>query len=119
MNQKKILVVDDEASIQMLFELALSLKGYEVITSSSGEEAIEILDKESIFVMFLDLNLSGMTGIELFSKIMKITPITLAFAMGYSSHFELSDCKDTGFEDYYVKPVPLKEIIKAVSNAFT
>ncbi len=119
MNGKKILVVDDEASIRMLFESALSLKGYKVVTASSGEEALKILDKESIFVMFLDLNLPGMTGIELCSKIMKITPITIAFAItGYSSHFELSDCKDAGFEDYFVKPVPLKEIIKAVDNAF-
>ncbi|MCP4022028.1 MAG: response regulator [Desulfobacteraceae bacterium] len=119
MSDNKILVVDDEASIRMLFESALTQKGYKVITASSGEDALKILDKESILVMFLDLNLPGMTGIELCAKIMKITPIAIAFAItGYSSHFELSDCKDVGFDDYFVKPVPLKDIIKAVDNAF-
>lgn len=119
MTEKRILIVDDEESIRMLFDSALSQKGYQVITAQSGEEALEILDKMSIFVMFLDLNLPGMNGIELCRKVMKITPITIAFAItGYASHFELSDCKEAGFEDYFSKPVPLKDILLAVENAF-
>jgi DNA-binding response OmpR family regulator len=64
MMDKKILAVDDEESIRNLLDQALSKAGYGVLLAKNGEEAMNILKKESIMVMFLDLNLPGISGIE-------------------------------------------------------
>ncbi|MCK4515648.1 MAG: response regulator, partial [Spirochaetaceae bacterium] len=65
MNERKILIVDDEAQILDMLERAFSEKGYGVVTASSGEEAKQIFEKEKPLVAFLDLNMPGMNGIEL------------------------------------------------------
>ena len=79
MNQDTILVVDDEKAILNMFTLAFSKKGYRVQTANSAEEALEILKTEKINVMFLDLNLPGMNGIELCRAIKKEQPMAEIF----------------------------------------
>ena len=63
--EKKILVVDDEKMIRDMLEKAMNREGYSVVCAESGEEALEILKDKKIFVMFLDLKLPGMNGLEL------------------------------------------------------
>ncbi len=117
--EKRILVVDDEESICMLLKSALCAKGYEVVTVNSALEALELLEQQTILVMFLDLNLPDMNGVELCRKIIKQNPLSIAYAItGYASHFELANCKEAGFEDYFKKPVSLKNIYKSAENAF-
>ena len=119
MSNKNILVVDDEESICLLFKSALQSKKYTVYTATTPEEALKILDDVSILVMFIDLNLPEMNGLELCRKIMEINPLTIAYAItGYASHFQLAECKSAGFEDYYKKPVRLVDIYSAAERAF-
>jgi DNA-binding response OmpR family regulator len=119
MSQKKILVVDDEAAIRKLFEEAFSRDGYKIWTAESAEEALEILSKENIQVMFLDLNLPGMNGIELCKQIRKDKSKAIIHAVtGYASLFEVSACREASFDDYFTKPVNLGLLLKAAKNAF-
>ena len=116
---QKILVVDDEVSIQNLLEKVFKKKGYTVVTASSGEEALETLKDENIQLMFLDLRLPGMDGIELCREIKKENPIACIYAMtGYSSLFDLTKCRDAGFDDYFLKPIDLERFIKTAEDAF-
>jgi DNA-binding response OmpR family regulator len=70
-------------------------------------------------VVFSDLNLPGMNGVELCSKITARQSLVTAFAVtGYSSLFELSECREAGFEDYFVKPVDLEDLVAAADSAF-
>jgi DNA-binding response OmpR family regulator len=115
----KILVVDDEEAIRNLLERAFTKAGYTVHSAENGEEALEILKQENIQVMFLDLKLPGMSGVELCTKIRKDKPIALIYAMtAYTSLFELADCRDAGFDDYFTKPFELKILFKAAEDAF-
>ncbi len=119
MVDKRVLVVDDEESICLLLKSALSTKGYNVFTANSPSEALDLLDKDTILVMFIDLNLPDMTGVELCREIIKRNPLTIAYAItGYASHFELAECKSVGFEDYFKKPVRLLDIFNATERAF-
>ncbi len=119
MSDKKILVVDDEEAIRELFKTALTHKGYTVICAESGEEALEILKKDRIQVMFLDISLSGMNGVELCKKIIKKTPEVIAYAVtGYTSEYKSSECKKAGFKDYFSKPVPMRTLFNAAQTAF-
>lgn len=113
------MVVDDEKAILALFEAALSRHGYEVHTTQSPVEALEILEKNDIQLVFLDLNMPEMDGVDLCRKIRKFLPIAIVIAItGYPSLFELTDCRDAGFDDYYKKPINLSTLTKIAANAF-
>lgn len=119
MSDKKILVVDDETSIVNLLKQVFSRAGYDVRSAMNGEDALALLQNEKIHVMFFDLNLPTMNGIELCRKIKKSMPMSIVYAItGYASLFELSDCREAGFEDYFKKPVNIKILIKAADDAF-
>ncbi len=116
---RTILIVDDETEIRNIFEQAFSQKGYVVRSSESAEGALEILKQENINVIFLDLNLPKMNGIELCKKIKKMNPIAIICAVtGYASIFEVVACRDAGFDDYFTKPVDLERLLKAGQDAF-
>ena len=115
---KKVLIVDDEKAICKLLEKALKKVDVETVSANSAEEALEILEKEKILVMFIDLKLPGMNGIELCRIIKKSNPIACAYAMtGFSSLFDLADCREAGFEDYFIKPLDIKVFIKTAETA--
>lgn len=119
MSDKKILVVDDEKAIISLLKQAFSRAGFEVLPAESAEEALKVLEQEDIMVMFLDLNLPGMNGMDLCRRIKKDKPMAIVFAVtGYASLFELADCREAGFDDYFKKPVDMKSLVKAANEAF-
>ena len=60
----KILIVDDEASVRELFAGVFGDEGYEVISAEDGNAALNILKDDDIDVIFLDLKLFGMNGID-------------------------------------------------------
>ena len=114
-----ILFVDDEAAIRNIFEQAFSQKGYVVRLSESAEEALEILKQDNINVMFLDLNLPEMNGVELCKQIRKTNPMAIIYAVtGYASLFEVLNCREAGFDDYFTKPIDLEMLLKAGQDAF-
>lgn len=114
-----ILIVDDEEAILNMFSLAFSKKGYDVRTAKSSKEALDLLKNIKINVMFLDLNLPDMNGIELCRAIKKSNPMTIIYALtGYASLFQLSDCRDAGFDDYFKKPVGMSQLLEAARTGF-
>lgn len=117
--ERKILVVDDEAPIRKLLDKAFSRAGYTVVTAEDAETAIDILIDDPIQVMFLDLKLPGMNGIELCRNVRNENPIACIFAMtGYGSLFELADARDAGFDDYYMKPIEIARFLKTAEESF-
>jgi DNA-binding response OmpR family regulator len=119
MSDKKILVVDDEKAIISLLKQAFSRAGFDVRPAESAEEALKVLEQEDIAVMFLDLNLPGMNGMDLCRRIKKDKPMAIVFAVtGYASLFELADCREAGFDDYFKKPVDMKSLVRAANEAF-
>ena len=119
MSTKKILIVDDEEAITNLMTLVFSREGYEVKTAENGEQALKIIQKENIHVIITDLNMPEMNGIKLCRAIRKTVPMAMIFAMtGYASLFELAECREAGFDDYFVKPVNIKTLVKTAENAF-
>ena len=119
MVEKKILVVDDEASIRKMLKKAFTKAGYSVVLAESAEQALENLKDDPIQVMFFDLKLPGMSGINLCRIIRKENPIACIYSMtGFNSLFELADCRDAGFDDYFLKPIDLDIFLKTAEDAF-
>lgn len=116
---RKILVVDDELSIRDLFADTFNDAGYEVLAAETGEEALEILKEERIDVIFLDLKLFGMNGIELCRKIRQTNPVSIIYAMtGWAALFEVEECRAAGFDDFFTKPLRYETLSHALEEAF-
>ena len=116
---KKILVVDDEEPVRDLLSMAFNRDGYTVVCAATAEEALEILRKQSIEVMFLDLKLPGMSGLDLCRLIRNQDPIACIFALtGYTFSFDLLQCRQAGFDDCFAKPVRLSILLKTAKDGF-
>ncbi|MDQ1270842.1 MAG: two-component system, OmpR family, response regulator VicR [Thermodesulfobacteriota bacterium] len=119
MENKKILIVDDESPILRLLSQVFTKAGYEVFTAESGRDALKIIEENNIMVMFFDLNMPVMNGMELCKSVKSIKPMSIIYAItGYASLFELSECLDVGFEDYFKKPVNVSTLLKTAESAF-
>jgi CheY-like chemotaxis protein len=80
---------------------------------------MQVLKDKSIMVMFLDIKLPGMSGIELCKKIRVENKICIIHAFtGYANIAGLLDCRAAGFDDFFVKPVSIKLLLKAAHDAF-
>ena len=116
---RKILVVDDEIVILMLLRDAFEREGYEVVTAQSGEEVFEILKEEEFKVMFLDLKLPGIDGLELCTAIRRQFPGAALYAItGYPDKFEFSNCMKAGFNGYFTKPFRTETLLETAREAF-
>jgi len=115
----RILLVEDDASIREKFKERLDREGYKTTAVASAEEALRVLKRQNIHVMFLDLNLPKMNGVDLCRKIRESNPVACVFAVtGFSSLFELAACREAGFDDYFTKPVKLDALAKAAKEGF-
>jgi len=117
--QGKVLVVDDEESMRGILHDILEKEGYEVLLAEGAKDAMEIIAKEKeITCAFLDLKLFGSNGIELCRAIRKSHPLTIVYAMtGWLGLFEIEECREAGFDDYFPKPLRRETIFRAVDAA--
>ena len=117
-DNKKILVVDDEELIRDMLEAAFSRIGVSVCSVTSGEEALEVLAHEYIPIMFIDLGLTTMSGFDLCEQIREDNPDAIIYALtGYAKLFGKQEILDAGFNDCFSKPVNLNTLYGAVDDA--
>ena len=69
MRRTKILVVDDEHLIRWSLEQNLKKQGYEIVTAGSGEDALRLFREEQPDLVLLDIQLPGISGLEVLEKI--------------------------------------------------
>lgn len=116
-NTKKILAVDDEENILELIKYNLELNGFSVLIALSGEEALQILEKEQVDLMLLDLMLSGIDGLEVLKKVrvtekVKNLPVIILTAKG--DEFNKVIGLELGADDYVSKPFGIHELVARV-----
>jgi CheY-like chemotaxis protein len=117
-SERRILVVDDEPPIRNLFLRTLSRLGCSVEAAESADAGLELMRRQPAEILFLDLNLPGMSGVELCREVRRQWPWAITIAVtGYASLFELVACRKAGFEDYFVKPVAPKDLLETAEQA--
>ncbi len=99
-----ILVVDDDKEIRNLIEIYLKNEGYRVVKASNGIEALEIIEKEEIHLIVLDIMMPKMDGIELCSKIRETLTIPILMLSAKSEDMDKIQGIMTGADDYMTKP---------------
>jgi CheY-like chemotaxis protein len=116
---RKILVVDDEPDLRDIFTAFFREFGYEVLPAASGQEALAILAEDPVQVMFLDLNMPGMDGLELCRRARQLMPRAMIFALtGFHKLFTAQAAGEVGFDDYFTKPVDLHLLHNVARAAF-
>jgi len=111
----KILVVDDEKQICGLLDEFLSQKGYQVITATSGEEALERLEEESPHLILLDIRMPGMDGMECLRIIKEKDEKTgVIMTTGVGDMDTIKEALKLGVNDYILKPIDLDYLEKLI-----
>lgn len=111
----KILVVDDEQHIRLLYKQELSEDGYEVILAENGKECLQKLDEETPDVVVLDVRMPVMDGIETLGKIInKKKDIPVILNTAYSSYKD--DFMTWAAEAYVVKSFNLAELKEKIKE---
>lgn len=102
---KQILIIDDESFIRENLKRILSHEKYAVFTASDGKTGIDIIEKEEIDIVLLDLNLPDVNGIEVLRKIKSISPDLLVIIItGYATVDSAVEALKLGAYDYIKKP---------------
>ncbi len=112
---KKILLVDDEESIHLLYREELEEEGYEVHSALTGEEALERLGIVKPDLIILDINMPGMNGIEALRQIKEIDPSIPVILCSAYQEFK-QDLASWASEEYIVKSADLDELKAAVKK---
>ncbi len=125
---KKILIVDDEKSVQFLYEKVFKKEvkdgEFELIFSISGEDALEKIkneDENAFQLIISDINMPGLSGFELLKEVKEIRPeLSVFMSSAYTDTERQSLAKELGADDYITKPVDfvaLKEKMLSVIAA--
>ncbi|MCK4425272.1 MAG: response regulator [Deltaproteobacteria bacterium] len=118
MNKEKILVVDDEESIHLLYKEELEEEGYEVHSAMSGEEALKAFDVLEPDLVILDLNMPGMDGIEVLRQMKQKKPrIPVILSSAYPEYKQ--DLASWASDDYIVKSFNLDDLKSSVRRNLT
>lgn len=113
-----ILVVDDEEVMRELFTRTLGLKGYKVDTAKDGPSAIEAVKKDPYDLIFLDVVMPEMDGLEVLKKIKEITAVPIVTMMtGFEVKDKLEEAQKLGAYNSLHKPFDIVEIMGVVERA--
>lgn len=115
---KKILVVDDDANIRLIFQTMLKRTGYDVVTASSGIQALELILDAKPDLVILDIKMPDIHGLEVLSLIreskMNVPVIICSAFEGMKEDFIV---QSSNVFEYLVKPVDLKVLNAVVKRA--
>lgn len=113
-----VLVVDDETAIRDGFERILTRTGLRVLKASRGDSALDILEKETIFIVLLDLKMPGMDGIEVLRRIRKLNEkIQVIIITGHATVATAIQAMKQGAYDFITKPFEPDQLIVIVNRA--
>jgi DNA-binding NtrC family response regulator len=119
MEEMKMMLVDDEERFLSTTQKLLAKKGYDVVTASSGAEALEKLRLHNIHVVVLDVKMPGMDGIETLQAIKKTFPLVEVIMLtGHATVESAVEGLKSGATDYLMKPTDVKDLIQKAEEAF-
>ena len=114
----RILVIDDERPIRNSMKEILSDEGYEVDVAENGAAAVEMTDKERYDVIFCDIKMPGMDGLEVLDKLGEAgVESSVIMISGHGDIDTAVECIRKGAYDFIQKPLDLNRILITVKNA--
>lgn len=107
-----VLVVDDHPRVLRFIEIDLKLRGFEVVTTTSGEEALELVKSKKPDIMLLDIIMPGIDGLEVLKQLRAFSQLpVIAFSASHGSH---DDAIRVGASDFISKPFQPDEMVRRI-----
>jgi len=113
----RILIVDDNESLSKSMLFVLKRRGFTAATARDGLEALNVLKKKSFDIIFLDIKMSGLNGVETFKKIKKISSTCKVVMMtAYALDELVQDALEEGAYGILYKPLDMEEAIQMIEE---
>ncbi|MBL0057632.1 MAG: sigma-54-dependent Fis family transcriptional regulator [Elusimicrobia bacterium] len=117
-NLPRILVVDDEPAVGMIFHRILGEAGYEVISAASGVECLRVLKRQDPKLVFMDLQMPGMDGVETLRRLRETHPsLPVIIMTAYQTVNSAVETMKLGALDYLIKPLEGEKLTAVVKQA--
>lgn len=118
MSMGRVLVIDDEAIVRISCQRVLTPEGYDVVATSRGDEAIELLENEHFDAVLTDLKMPDMDGFEVLKIIKERWPdIQVIIITGYGTISTAVEAIKLGAFEYIEKPFTPEDILRVVTKA--
>lgn len=112
-----IMVVDDRVGIRKLLQEVLQGAGYDVITAAGGDEAVELVQQNSIDLVLLDMKMSGMDGLDTLTLIKQVSPQVIVLIMTAYEELEvLKEAHRRGAAECISKPFDIEELKATIAG---
>ena len=114
----RILVIDDEAAIRDSMRMILEYEGYEFLGAATGEEGIALVEKESVDLVFLDIKMPGMDGLDVLGRVRTLSEgLPVVMISGHGTVATAVEATKLGAFDFIEKPLATERILLAIRNA--
>jgi two-component system nitrogen regulation response regulator NtrX len=114
----RILVIDDEEGVRSSLKMILEYDGYDVMLAATGEEGVKLLDRETPDLVFLDIKMPGMDGLEVLQKLQHLVETTpIVVISGHADMATAVKATKLGAFDFMPKPLEQDRVLVTVRNA--
>jgi two-component system nitrogen regulation response regulator NtrX len=114
----RILVIDDEEGVRSSLKMILEYDGYDVMLAATGEEGVKLLDRETPDLVFLDIKMPGMDGLEVLQKLQHLVETTpIVVISGHADMATAVKATKLGAFDFIAKPLEQDRVLVTVRNA--
>jgi two-component system chemotaxis response regulator CheY len=115
--EKRILIVDDNESLLKSLFLILTRKGYAVVTAGNGKEAIKKVKESGFNMIFLDIKMPEMNGVDAFLEIKSLKSEAVVVMMtAYSSDILVKKALEEGAREVLFKPLQMNNVLNLIKS---
>ena len=116
----KIMIVDDDNDLRDSLEEILTMEGMDVIAAEDGYKAIQLASENQISLIFMDIRMPGIDGVETFLRIKEILPVcTVVMMTGYALEELIQRALSEGAKYCLSKPVSIEQILDITSEVLS
>jgi len=113
-NGRRILIIDDDASLAEMLQLVLRQEGFETTWCASGDKALEVFRSAQFDLVLLDLMLPGLDGVAVCRRIRADSGVPIVMLTAKSDTGDVVDGLEAGADDYIPKPFKPRELVARV-----
>jgi DNA-binding response OmpR family regulator len=114
MMKPKILIVDDDPLIRKFIRANLEIRNYEVLLAENGIAALEVLRKESVDLVLLDIMMPKLDGFEVCRSLREWSKVPIIILSAKDGETDKLRCLEIGADDYLTKPFSLNELLTRI-----
>lgn len=112
----RLLIVEDDQFVQKLLETCLTNEGYDIVTANDGKAMHDILDKEDVQLILLDLTLPDEDGLVLARQVRSRSLMPIIVLTSRDEQEDRLAALEIGADDYMTKPCDIKELVLRIRN---